>query len=38
MTNRVIDMLYVSGPFDGTVPADTPPRRQIFTCRARWGR
>ncbi len=28
-----IDMLYVSGPFDGTVPADTPPRRQIFTCR-----
>ena len=28
-----IDMLYISGPFDGTVPADTPGRRRIFTCR-----
>ena len=28
-----IDMLYVSGPFDGTVPEDTPSRRRIFTCR-----
>jgi hypothetical protein len=28
-----IDKLFVSGPFDGTVPADTPSRRRIFTCR-----
>ena len=28
-----IDMLYISGPFDGTVPKDTPSRQQIFTCR-----
>ena len=28
-----IDVLYVSGPFDGTVPEDTPSRRRIFTCR-----
>ena len=28
-----IDMLYVSGPFDGTVPEDTPSRRRIFICR-----
>ena len=28
-----IDMLYISGPFDGTVPEDTPSRRRIFTCR-----
>ena len=28
-----IDMLYISGPFDGTVPEDTPTRRRIFTCR-----
>ena len=28
-----IDKLYISGPFDGTVPADTPSRRRIFTCR-----
>ncbi len=28
-----IDRLFVSGPFDGTVPDDTPSRRQIFTCR-----
>ena len=27
-----IDMLYISGPFDGTVPVDTPSRQQIFTC------
>ncbi len=28
-----IDMLYVSGPFDGTVPDNTPSRQRIFTCR-----
>ena len=28
-----IDALYISGPFDGTVPEDTPTRRRIFTCR-----
>ena len=28
-----IDVLYVSGPFDGTVPEDTPSRRRIFICR-----
>lgn len=28
-----IDMVFVSGPFDGRVPADTPTRRRIFTCR-----
>ena len=27
-----VDMLSVSGPFDGTVPGETPSRRQIFTC------
>ena len=27
-----IDMLYISGPFNGTVPEDTPSRRRIFTC------
>ena len=28
-----IDMLDISGPFDGQVPADTPSRRRIFVCR-----
>ena len=28
-----IDKLFVSGPFDGTVPADTESRGRIFTCR-----
>ena len=28
-----IDMVYISGPFDGSVPDDTPSRRRIFTCR-----
>jgi hypothetical protein len=28
-----IDMLYISGPFDGRTPEDTPSRRRIFTCR-----
>ena len=28
-----IDMLYISGPFNGTVPEDTPSRRRIFTCQ-----
>ena len=28
-----IDTLHISGPFDGTVPDDTPARRRIFTCR-----
>jgi mono/diheme cytochrome c family protein len=27
-----IDMLFISGPFDGQVPTDTPSRRRIFTC------
>jgi len=27
-----VDMLTISGPFDGTVPTETPSRRQIFTC------
>ena len=28
-----IDTLHISGPFDGSVPDDTPARRRIFTCR-----
>ena len=28
-----VDMLYISGPFNGAVPADTPTRQRIFTCR-----
>ena len=32
-----IDRLFVSGPFDGTVPDDTPSRRRIFTCRPAGG-
>ena len=28
-----IDKLFISGPFDGTVPDDTPSRQKIFTCR-----
>jgi mono/diheme cytochrome c family protein len=28
-----IDMLYISGPFDGRIPADTPSRQRLFTCR-----
>ena len=28
-----IDRLFVSGPFDGTVPEDMPSRRRILTCR-----
>jgi mono/diheme cytochrome c family protein len=28
-----IDMLYISGPFDGRIPDETPSRRRIFTCR-----
>jgi hypothetical protein len=28
-----VDMLYISGPFNGRTPEDTPSRRQIFTCR-----
>ena len=28
-----VDMLYLSGPFEGTVPEDTPSRQRIFTCR-----
>ena len=28
-----IGMLYIAGPFDGAVPADTPSRRKIFVCR-----
>ena len=28
-----VDMLYVSGPFDGSVPDVTPSRERIFTCR-----
>ena len=28
-----VDMLYISGPFDGSVPGETPSRERIFTCR-----
>jgi cytochrome c5 len=28
-----VDMFYISGPFDGKTPQDTPSRQQIFTCR-----
>ena len=28
-----IGMLYIAGPFEGAVPADTPSRRKIFVCR-----
>jgi len=28
-----IDKVFISGPFNGTVPDDTPMRRRIFTCR-----
>ena len=28
-----LDMLYISGPFDGRAPDETPSRRRIFTCR-----
>ena len=27
-----IDKLFISGPFEGTVPADTASRQRIFTC------
>jgi hypothetical protein len=27
-----VDMMYISGPFGGKPAADTPSRRQIFTC------
>jgi cytochrome c5 len=33
-----VDMLYVSGPFGGKTPDETPSRRQIFTCRPAGGR
>ena len=32
-----IDKLFISGPFDGTVPEDTPSRRRIFICRPATG-
>ena len=28
-----IDRLFISGPFNGTVPDDTPSRQKIFSCR-----
>ncbi len=28
-----IDKLHVSGPFNGSVPVDTPSRQRFFTCR-----
>lgn len=28
-----IDQIQISGPFNGTVPEDTPSRRKILTCR-----
>ena len=28
-----VDMLYVSGPFNGTVPTETASRQRIFSCR-----
>ena len=30
-----IDKVFVSGPFGGATPDDTPSRRRIFTCRPR---
>ena len=30
-----IDKVFVSGPFGGATPGDTPSRRRIFTCRPR---
>ncbi len=33
-----IDTFYVSGPFGGKTPAETPSRRQIFTCHPGSGR
>ena len=30
-----VHQLFISGPFDGQVPEDTPTRRAIFTCRPR---
>ncbi len=30
-----IDKVFVSGPFAGATPGDTPSRRRIFTCRPR---
>ena len=32
-TTPGIDMLYISGPFDGKTPEDTPSRRRLFICR-----
>jgi hypothetical protein len=32
-----VDMLYVGGPFNGSIPQDTPSRRAIFICRPRPG-
>ena len=28
-----IDQVFISGPFNGTAPDDTPSRQRIFTCR-----
>ena len=28
-----IDTVFISGPFEGTVPRDTPTRRRIFVCQ-----
>ena len=28
-----IDQVFISGPFDGSAPDDTPSRQRIFTCR-----
>ena len=28
-----IDRVFISGPFNGTAPDDTPSRQRIFTCR-----
>ncbi len=33
-----IDMLYISGPFNGKTTEDTPSRRQVFTCHPANGR
>ncbi len=32
-----IDRLFISGPFEGRVPDDTPSRQRIFTCRPAGG-
>jgi cytochrome c5 len=32
-----VDMFYISGPFDGKTPVDTPSRQRVFLCRPAGG-